>query len=68
MKKDIKTVIEYNYYKEQMDGLIIDEYALQVQFKGANESKTKWLDVNVESIDEIVYYLQRLREDILKNK
>ena len=56
-----------NYYQKQLE--VIDtknEYAPTIQIKDANGDKTKWLDINKESAQDLVVWLQN--NFILNNK
>lgn len=58
-----------SYYKGELSKLKVDSvYSNQVQITDSDGSKTKWLSLNVECIDEVLYYLQGLREEILKGR
>ena len=48
-----------SYYKRELEQIDTkNQYAPTVQIKDANGNKTKWLDINKESAQDLVVWLQ----------
>ena len=67
VKSDV--VASDSYYKRELDKLKSGGlYVNTVQVLDSEGNKTKWLSLNVECIDELIYYLQVLREGVMKGE
>lgn len=58
-----------NYYKGELNKLVNSEvYLNTIQIHDSLGNKTKFMNLNVECIDEVIYYLQGLRELEVKKR
>ena len=59
-----------SYYKKELDKLNepFGDRTYSVCISDYEGNKTKWLSLNVQYIDELVYYLQVLREGLVKGE
>ncbi len=58
--------MKYNYYKEQLDKVNINS-VISLQIINSKEQKTKWFDINLESIKELRKYLDE-KETLIKEQ
>lgn len=66
--KNVDNNIE-NYYKGELNKLVNSEvYLNTIQIHDSLGNKTRCMSLNVECIDEVIYYLQGLRELEVKKR
>lgn len=76
VKSDINTLTfnylheaSKSYYRSELDKLKSDSvFTNLIQITDSEGNKTKCLSLNVECIDEVLYYLQVLREELVRDK
>lgn len=58
-----------SYYRSELDKLKSDSvFTNLIQITDSEGNKTKCLSLNVECIDEVLYYLQVLRGELVRDK
>lgn len=53
---------EFNYYRDELNKIITTgEYLPKIQIRDEEGNSTKWMNLNKECIDEVIYLLQLMR-------
>ena len=67
-KKDKESIQASKYYFDELEKLDVTNLnGLSIKLTDYLGNNTKWLNLNIESIEEVVYYLNTLKKDIIKN-
>lgn len=67
MKKPVKKDTKYNYYEEQLNKIDFkSDYAPKFKVTDAKGNETKWMDLNAESIEAILQWLNKEIKESIK--